>query len=210
LVVANKYSIEWNEPPKNFLSVEMLEDLFTLLEPHYTLLYICPPSKPRKGYSPDHQGLTISDLKDESVLKKHPQFILFEKLLQKSDVHWNLGSLCLHERLDRLISVQGGTSILFSLFQGINIIFAVVGKKVDRDKYRYYRYLSNDPQSSRQVGGIVGCLGQRGCVPELLNEDYMYDVRSRFVAHTIAIATGGRLTLGRRARARRESKRRPS
>jgi hypothetical protein len=182
LVIANKYSIEWDEPPKNFLSVEMLEDLFTLLEPHYTLLYIRPPSKPREGYSPDHQGLTISDLKDESALKKHPQVISFEKLLQKAQVHWNLGSLCLHARSERFISVQGGTSILSSFFQGTNIIFAVAGKEVDMDEYRYYRYLSNATIIHVKSAESLIASVREEFVPEIVTEDYDvqdYDVHVR-------------------------------
>lgn len=49
--------------------------------------------------------------------------------------------MLVHAECDKLISVQGGSSILASYFAGINIIYAKAGREVENpDKEYFYTY----------------------------------------------------------------------
>lgn len=131
LIIQNKYNIEWDKPPINFINRDTLSKIFQMCNDKFTIVYNRP--KP-KNIVNDNSG--ILDLKEEGELKKYNIIDaneLYEKYKEK--YNFNHFQLLLHANCDYFISVQGGTSAFCSYFGGKNIIFAKRGSEVTYNLY---------------------------------------------------------------------------
>lgn len=123
LVIANKYNIEWDNPPINFLDINVLDWIVLTYKDRYQIIYNRP--QPTQIVEDNSE---ILDLHEHDWLReKHPEVILMDDLYEqyKSEVNnFNHLQLMVYANCDRFVSVHGGTAALASYFGGINIILS--------------------------------------------------------------------------------------
>jgi len=138
-VICNKYTSEWEGPPINFLSIEVLSTLFKLLKERYQIIYNRPTSK--NIISDDQKEFFFNDL--EYIKKKFPKIITIQELVDNNnDLTFNQLQMMIYANCDNFISVQGGSSVLTSYFGGKNIIFAKKGGELKHNSYNWYNQFS--------------------------------------------------------------------
>lgn len=128
ICICNRYNYEWGKPPINYFSIEILEELFNLLKEKYQIIYY---------------GVDILDemqdtahslhLGDVELCNKHKEVILFQNLLNKSNLTWNELSMKVFANCDNFITMNGGYSILASYFGGTNIIYSKECREVEAE-----------------------------------------------------------------------------
>lgn len=129
LVICNKYNEEWGGKPVTFLSKEVLETLFTLLQESYQIIYIRPLKKDVVWDSPLYE----MD-EHEFIRKQFPKVWVFQDIQKKHpELTFNELQLKIFANTDHFISVQGGYAIVCSYFGGTNIIY---GKRNTEDLTR--------------------------------------------------------------------------
>ena len=126
LVIANKYNIEWDQAPINFLSLEILDSIIYLLKDKYQIIYNRPLSSQIVSDNSE-----ILDLNEHDWLKKaHPELILMNDLFDEnrlSVTSFNHLQMLVYSNCEHFISVHGGTAALASCFEGTNIILSKRG-----------------------------------------------------------------------------------
>ncbi|TGD79629.1 hypothetical protein [Hymenobacter wooponensis] len=126
LVIANKFNIEWGQPPINYFSIEVLDTLIATLSGKYQILYNRPSAS-----SIVLDNSEILELNEHDWLRKqHPEVLLMEDLYQEhraSVNSFNHFQLLVYANASAFISVHGGTATLASYFGGKNIIFSKRG-----------------------------------------------------------------------------------
>ncbi|UOQ81427.1 hypothetical protein [Hymenobacter sp. 5414T-23] len=126
LVIANKFNIEWGEPPINYFSIEVLAKLIKALNQKYTILYNRPSAS-----SIVLDNSEILELNEHEWLRTHhPEVILMEDVYQECKAlvnSFNHFQLLVYANASAFISVHGGTATLASYFGGKNIIFSKRG-----------------------------------------------------------------------------------
>lgn len=137
ILISNKYNVEWNKPPINFLDIPTLTELFETLSKKYLVVY----NRIQSSQIADDKA-EIKDLGDYALVEKYDNVIDFNKI--ESDYTPNELQLILVSQAKHKISVQGGTSILSSLGGGTNDIFVVKGGELEHDTMNvWYKNLSN-------------------------------------------------------------------
>lgn len=126
LVIANKYNIEWNEQPLNFIDLPTLQQIIEACRDRYQIIYNRPSSDVIVSDNSD-----ILDLHDRQWLQQnYPEVILMEDLyaqhVQQAN-NFNHFQLMVYANCDNFISVHGGTAALASYFGGTNIILSKNG-----------------------------------------------------------------------------------
>ena len=126
LVIANKYNIEWDNAPLNYLDIPTLDKIIRQFGDKYQIIYNRPlPSQIVTDNS------EILDLNEHNWLREnHPEVLLTNDLYQKhkNDVNsFNHLQLMIYANCERFISSHGGTAALASYFGGINIILSKRG-----------------------------------------------------------------------------------
>lgn len=148
LVIHNKYSIEWERGPVNYLSLNLLERLFHELGTRYQIVYLRPGILGLPvGYSPDHQpDLEFGDL---ALVRRFPDIWLFDELAAeiRPRASYNELKLRLYAHAWCHITVQGGNAHLAALFSGALLtIFHRFGQEI-RLSYRdgHFAYAVQPP-----------------------------------------------------------------
>lgn len=133
-LISNKYNTEWNNKPINFLSLDSLEKIFSILNKKYTIIYNHPNSD--KIVIDNNQDLKFEY---KSLLAKYNVIDINDIETQNiNELQLILGSYCDHK-----ISVQGGNSILASFTGGTNDIYAVKGAELKNNCFNWYYRFSN-------------------------------------------------------------------
>jgi len=141
VVILNKYSMEWNGKPVNFMSVNTVRQVLEYLTPKYTVLY-------KRHTSPalmDHQGLD-GDLRDKDMIREEfPDVLLFEDFAEALDdvEDSNLLLFGFMSMSRRFLTTQGGTAVVGSYFGGTNIILAKKGRELKYGDYNYFHKFSD-------------------------------------------------------------------
>ncbi|MGF7215716.1 hypothetical protein GGR92_001856 [Spirosoma lacussanchae] len=136
LVIANKYNIEWDQPPINFLDIPALDRIVTACKNKYQIIYNRPLATQIVGDNSE-----TLDLHEHAWLREHhPEVLLMNDLYEqnRSSVdNYNHFQLLVYANCDRFISMHGGTAALASYFGGINIILSHPsgGKEHDFNEY---------------------------------------------------------------------------
>jgi hypothetical protein len=129
VIISNKFNREWESAPVNFLSLEVLSQLFDRLTPHYTVVYNRPGAD---MIVVDHND--AQSFNDKAYLRQHyPEVFLAEDLYARhrnAVTSFNHFQLALYAQCERFISVQGGNSILASYFGGTNFVFQRKGQEI--------------------------------------------------------------------------------
>lgn len=132
LVISNKFTSEWGHNPVNFLPLEVLDVLFEGLTKLYTVVYNRPLSK---NITEDHSvNMELGDY--ELISQKYPQVVNLNDLYHSEDLDFNTLQLALGASTRNFISVQGGNSILNSLFGGTNLVFARKGSELTHNSFK--------------------------------------------------------------------------
>ncbi|KAA6437862.1 hypothetical protein FOE74_04395 [Rufibacter glacialis] len=124
LVIANKYNIEWDQPPINFFDIPTLDKILTRYKNKYQIIYNRPLSSQIVLDNSE-----VLDLKEHAWIKeKHPEVILMNDLydqhLGTTVNNYNHLQLMVYANADRFLSIHGGTAILACCFGGTNIILS--------------------------------------------------------------------------------------
>jgi hypothetical protein len=139
LIIHNKYSIEWDKQPINFINVSCLKQLVQTFHEKYCIVYIHPTNN-TDGYVKDNQSLLEFNVPED--LWGHGFTI--QKLMKQYDLSYNTLQLALHDKCTNFISVQGGSSRIASYFQGTNIILHKQGSELQAKSYEgYFEKLSH-------------------------------------------------------------------
>jgi len=148
LIIHNKSTTEWGQPPINVLSPMLLDCLFTNLARHYQIVYCRPGLRTdQPGYSGDHQ--VDVPLDDIAVLARHPDVILFDDLLDSvaPTMTYNELKLSLYADTFAHITVQGGNAHLLSLFSGgLVAIYHRAGQEIFHAYHQgHFTYAADPP-----------------------------------------------------------------
>lgn len=131
MIVSNKYNIEWDRPPINFIDIDTLDAIFSTFSEKYSIVYNRPLST-----NITNDNSSILDLQDHAFIKaKHPQVFLMQDLKNDS-LSFNELQMSLYANATNFISTQGGNSVIASYFGGTNIIFAREGGELDNNSYK--------------------------------------------------------------------------
>jgi hypothetical protein len=126
LIIANKFNIEWGNPPINYFSVDTLDRIIKLLKGNYQIVYNRPSAT-----SIVLDNSEILDLNEHAWLREqHPEVVLMEDLYRqhKASVNnFNHFQLLVYANCENFISVHGGTATLASYFGGKNTILSKRG-----------------------------------------------------------------------------------
>ena len=124
VVIHNKYNLEWNnEPPRNFFSLEDLEEMFNLLKGGYQVVYIRHGmGGVSQGYSLDHNQLM--DFGDADLLTRHPEVLSFNALHERFKDRFSVNAFkaALYAKSYRFISVQGGGAYQCAMYSGSGLL----------------------------------------------------------------------------------------
>jgi hypothetical protein len=122
LIIHNKYTVEWNIEPINYIPLAALESLFINLALHYTIIYIRHGTDPGSGYSKDHNTSLV--WQDNELLDRHPAVLNFDDLymtnLRTKGLGLDLNTFknAIYSRCYRFIASQGGGAHHIALFSG--------------------------------------------------------------------------------------------
>jgi hypothetical protein len=139
LVVHNKYSVEWEQRPVNFLPPELLWHVFEELGERFQVVYLRPGilGGEQAGYSGDHQpDLAFGDLE---VVRRFPDVWLFDELAReiRPRMDYNELKLRLYAHAWFHLTAQGGNAHLAALFSGGMVtILHRLGQEI-RHSYRH-------------------------------------------------------------------------
>jgi hypothetical protein len=140
LCICNRYNIEWSTKPINFFDETILDWLFSNLKDKYEIIYF-PVSLPEELQDDAHSML----LSDIEVANKYG-IKLFTDLCK--DKNWNETLLKVFANCEHFITMNGGYSILASMFSGTNIIYSKPGKPEafelkNKSFWRWYPNINN-------------------------------------------------------------------
>lgn len=145
MVVCNKYAVEWNKSPINFLSIDLLQYIFDTYQNNYQIIYNrCDFN----DEDPSYKSGSVLPFNDYDLISQYPDVMAIQNL--PPDIiepvgkpYYNLLQMLLYANCDTFISVQGGNCILASYFKGRNFIFVQRGQELVCDSFRlWYNQLS--------------------------------------------------------------------
>lgn len=136
LIIANKYNIEWDQPPINFLDIPALDRIITACKDRYQIIYNRPLATQIVGDNSE-----TLDLHEHAWLRQqHPEVLLMNDLFDEHRAlveNYNQFQLMVYANCDRFISMHGGTAALASYFGGTNIILSHPGGGKEHDFNEY-------------------------------------------------------------------------
>lgn len=118
LCICNRYNVEWSARPINFFDEEILDWLFKNLKKHYEIVYFAV-DLPEELQDNAHS----MQLDDIAICEKH-DIAVFQHIKGNS---WNESMLKVFANCEHYITMNGGYSIMASLFGGTNIIYSKKG-----------------------------------------------------------------------------------
>ena len=163
LIIHNKFATEWKCAPINFINIETLKELFSILCDNFQVVYVRHRGGVvAHGYSPDASNMLAFGDTDMAALA--PGVLDFEEIYQRAlsagFVHGiNFFKNLLYARCYNFISVQGGGAHHCALFSGSTLsILHKRGAEV-HGVYQdgYYGFAANPPpvrlicQTDRQL-----------------------------------------------------------
>lgn len=122
LTIHNKNSKEWMNYPVNYFDSIILNELFETFKHMYQVIYIRPPKNPNKFKLQIDRFQDTVDIGDLEVLKKHPEVIYIEDLLENTDKNYNQVQFMLLANSDKHIT-PAGDAVIPSYFGGDVVIY---------------------------------------------------------------------------------------
>jgi len=140
IIVSNKYNVEWGKKPVNFINSDTLDNIFTYLEKKYTIIY--NHMVKNMGYDDTVDSLNLNEF--NMIKNKHKNVIIIQDLLKSNQINYNELQLRLYSKCRNFLSIQGGTSVLSSLFGGKNLIFANRGHELNQKIFQSWYHKLGD------------------------------------------------------------------
>ncbi len=144
LFIQNKFAVEWNEGPVNYIPLDGLQRLLDLTAKQFDVVY----SRPREraaGYSWDHSA--ACDYPDRPVIQKFTHVTDFEAECQARGGNYNQAKLEVLAKSHLFVAVQGGGAHLLACFgESLILLLHNAGEEYPH-AYRHgpYKYLSAKP-----------------------------------------------------------------
>ena len=125
LVIGNRKNKEWNVAAINYFDNDILDWMFSSLKDKYEIIYfpIRLPKELQDNVDPEPIG-------DEELARDHGVKIFHDLV---GDGSWNETILKVFANCEHYITMNGGYSILASLFSGTNIIYSKPGQTQTRE-----------------------------------------------------------------------------
>jgi hypothetical protein len=124
LVIANKYNMEWDQPPINFLDIPTLNRLIQTCRDTYQIVY----NRPQPTHIVGDNSETMSLNEHAWLRQMHPDVLLMDDLYTRYHPSivptYNHLQLMVYANCNHFISMHGGTAALASCFGGTNIILS--------------------------------------------------------------------------------------
>jgi hypothetical protein len=137
VVICNRYNMEWNDNPINFLNLQTLSTLFEELKHDYQIVYI--NLKGDERYYDNAPPLELGDF--ELIRDKYKNdVIIIQDLIKDYNMTFNEIQLCIFAGCSKFITSNGGQSILASYFGGENIIFTKKCREIQPEVNSFYRW----------------------------------------------------------------------
>ena len=134
LIIANKYNIEWDNAPLNFIDLKTLDQIIFKFKHKYQIIY----NRPLSTQIVSDNSETL-DLKEHQWLREqHPEVLLMDDLYRDNKHlvnNFNHLQLLVYANCDRFISAHGGTAAFASYFGGINIVLSKKGIEHDLNEF---------------------------------------------------------------------------
>lgn len=134
-IISNKYNTEWGGPPINYISKKSLVEMVSILKNKYKVYY-------NRSTKITSDNSKILDLNEKEEVKKAGAVLLEEEYENHKNITFNTFQMMMFAECDKFISVQGGTSILSSYFEGTNFILSRKGQELSSGSYSWYKILS--------------------------------------------------------------------
>lgn len=125
LCICNRMNIEWGLKAINYFDEDILEWLFANLKTKYEIIYF-PVAIPEVFYD----GVKPMKLDDDALARKHGIKVFTDLCRDKS---WNETMLKVFANCEHYVTMNGGYSIMASLFGGTNIIYSKPGPVETRE-----------------------------------------------------------------------------
>lgn len=138
LIISNKFTREWFNDPVNFLDVNTLDILLSKLKERYTVIYNRP--LPTMIVEDSQTSYKLGDY--ELIKEEHPEVLDMNNIAIQNQIPFNILQLILGSKCEKFISVQGGNSILSSIFGGTNLIYAIKGGELLNNSFSWYNKFS--------------------------------------------------------------------
>lgn len=145
LVVFNKHTKQWGQPPLNFIDIDDLRRIFNMVEPLYRIVYVRLENKALEDITWHNRPVAFDD--KPMIRQEFPRIIIIDDLIASVDSFriddHNLLVFGLCARSQHFISVQGGNSALASYFGGENIVLVKAGREKEgkaHDMQWYYLF----------------------------------------------------------------------
>jgi hypothetical protein len=119
LFVQNKFTVENESGPVNFLPVWAIRQILDRLEDKFDIVY-SRPNLPLAGYSVDENS--FCDYPDLVLLRGRPHVTILEEMCVERGLDYNLTKLQILAQCRVMIGVQGGGSHLLACFGGSLLI----------------------------------------------------------------------------------------
>jgi hypothetical protein len=153
LYIQNKYCMEWGGGPINFLSLDVLQQIFEKTKGKCNIVYT------RQGILSNDSKLGISidrntevDFGDLALCEKYPHVRVLEKRGIADFRSYNSRKLFWINRAFLLIGVQGGSNFPWAYFNKEAMILHKRGRETEFSyEFGFYRYLSNPPLELKVV-----------------------------------------------------------
>jgi hypothetical protein len=158
LVVHNKYNIEWDIKPFNFIKTSTLDMIFDALKDKYQIVYIRPKAN-IADFSYDSNTIVQEFDEDFELIraKYSNQILTFDEILQgKGSMLYNEVLLQLYANCENYISVQGGSSYLMTYFYQKMLILHIKGDETIHDCYSgWYKEVQQQQQPQQQQQSVL-------------------------------------------------------
>lgn len=115
LVIANRYNKEWGHEPINYFDEQMLEWFFSNLKNQYEIVYIAV------DLPKDIQDNETPYLLNDREIAKNHNIKVFQDIKGEC---WNTSLLEVFANCEHYITMNGGYSILASIFGGTNLVYS--------------------------------------------------------------------------------------
>lgn len=144
LFIQNKFCVEWNTGPINYIPLNSLDALFRLAGGPFDIVYSRPRAMPKAaGYAEDDN--VDCDYPDFRLASEFPRVMLLERYCAESGAPYNRTKLRILAKSHLFVTVQGGGAHLLACFG--NALMLLLHREGPEFPHAYqagpYKYLSH-------------------------------------------------------------------
>jgi len=146
LFIQNKFAMEWDRGPINYMPLGSLREMFSLGPARFDVVYSRPGAAPKgDGYAVDRND--FCDYPDLALARSFEGVTILEDLCAETGADYNLTKLEILAKAHFFVAVQGGGAHIMACFG--NSLMLVLHYLGDEDPHAYaagpYKYLSDPP-----------------------------------------------------------------